>query len=88
MDLGSTIANMVNVPVQVPRIWTGTSRLFINALARVYYSDYCRVRPIDDATVRYHQIFRSVSQLLRVAEGVLQDRTNLGICGSAARELA
>jgi aminoglycoside phosphotransferase (APT) family kinase protein len=84
MDLGSTIANMVNVPVQVPRMLVGTFRLFIKALVRVYYRDYRRVRALDDATVRYHQVFRSLSQLVRVAKGALQGRTNLGIYGSAA----
>ena len=84
MDLGSTIANMVNVPVQVPRMLVGMFRVFINALARVYYRDYRRLRALDDATVRYHQVFRSVSQLVRVAEGVIHGRTNLGIYGSAA----
>ena len=83
MDLGSTIANMVNVPVQVPRMLEGTFSLFINALARVYYRDYRRLRALDDATVRYHQVFRSVCQLVRVAEGVFWGRTNLGIYGSA-----
>lgn len=84
MDLGSTIANMVAVPVQAPTVLGGVVRVFINTLARVYYRDYLRLRVLDDATVRYYQVFRAMSQLIRVGEAVLNERANLGIYGCTA----
>lgn len=84
MDLGSTIANMAKGPVRHPECWEGLVRAFINPLAGIYYRDYRRLRVLDDTTVRYYQVFRAKSQLIRVGEAILNERANLGIYGSTA----
>lgn len=84
MDVGSSIANMATVPVHVPRALRGIFRVLINANARLYHRAYRRLRVIDDGAVRYYQVFRSMCQLVRVADGFHYGRANLGIYGSAA----
>jgi hypothetical protein len=82
MDLGSTIANIVTVPIQVPRFLHGALRLLMNGMVGAYYRTYGRMLALDDSAVRYHQVFRAMSQLVRFAERFIDGRANLGVYGS------
>ena len=82
MDVGSSMANLATVPVQVPGALQGIFRVLINSIAGVYRRAYSRRRTLDDAAVRYYQVFRCMCQLVRVGEGLRYGRANPGIYGS------
>jgi aminoglycoside phosphotransferase (APT) family kinase protein len=83
MDVGSTIGNLLTVPLQVPGALYGIFQFFMKALTRFYYRAYCQLQTLDDRAVRYHQAFRSMRELAWVVEGIIHERANLGVYGSA-----
>jgi len=67
MDVGSAIANVGAVPFPVPNILQFPLRLVVGSILRRYRLAYQARHPLDDAAVRYFQVYRGISQLVVVA---------------------
>src|SRR5208282_6619735 len=82
IDLGATVANLITVPVDVPRALRWLFRMLLKLAARQYYRAYCRLNPLDDRAVRYYQVFRCMVQLVPVAAAISNSRPHRGIFDS------
>lgn len=68
MDVGSAIANMSAVPLPLPWALRGPAHRVIGVALRRYERAYRALRPLDDRSVRYYQVFRAVAQLVWVGQ--------------------
>ena len=66
MDVGSAIANIANVPLDVPAVLRMPVQMVMAHILRRYRAAYESRKPLDDAAVRYFQTFRCVAQLVPV----------------------
>ena len=60
------------VPIEVPSILQLLFRAAMKAGGRRYLRSYRRMRPLDDASVNYYQVFACVSQLTWAADRLAQ----------------
>jgi aminoglycoside phosphotransferase (APT) family kinase protein len=68
MDVGSAIANMSAVPLPLPWALRGPAHRVISAALRRYERTYRALRPLDDRSVLYYQVFRAIAQLVWVGQ--------------------
>ena len=66
MDVGSAIANISTVPINLPWALRVAAQAAIGAALRRYERAYRARRPLDDQAVRYYQVFRALAQLIPV----------------------
>jgi aminoglycoside phosphotransferase (APT) family kinase protein len=69
MDVGSAIANISTVPINLPWALRAAAQAAIGAALRRYQRAYHARRPLDDQAVRYYQAFRAVAQLVAGRRG-------------------
>ena len=84
MDVGSAIANISTVPINLPWALRAAARAAIGAALRRYQRAYHARRPLDDQAVRYYQAFRAVAQLVPVGVARAAGRTGGGAFHSEA----
>jgi aminoglycoside phosphotransferase (APT) family kinase protein len=84
MDVGSAIANISTVPIAWPWPLRAAAQATIGAAMRRYARAYRARRPLDDAAVRYYQVFRPVAQLAPVASARATGRAGTGAFHSDA----
>jgi aminoglycoside phosphotransferase (APT) family kinase protein len=78
MDVGSAIANVSAVPINVPWALRAAAWAAIGAALRRYERAYRARRPLDDQAVRYYQVFRAVAQLIPVGAARAAGRAGSG----------
>jgi aminoglycoside phosphotransferase (APT) family kinase protein len=78
MDIGSAIANISTVPINLPWALRVTAQAAIGAALRRYERAYGARRPLDDEAVRYYQVFRAVAQLVPVGQARATGRAGSG----------
>jgi aminoglycoside phosphotransferase (APT) family kinase protein len=83
MDVGSAIANISAVPINLPWALRVTAQAAIGASLRRYERAYRARRPLNDETVRYYQVFRAVAQLVPVGAARVTGRAGSGAFHSA-----
>jgi aminoglycoside phosphotransferase (APT) family kinase protein len=83
MDVGSAIANMSAVPINLPWALRVAAQAAIGAALRRYERAYRARRPLDDEAVRYYQVFRAVAQLVPVGQAKATGRVGGGAFHSA-----
>ena len=83
MDVGSAIANMSAVPLPLPWALRGAAHRIIGAALRRYERTYRSLRPLDDRSVLYYQVFRAVAQLVVVGQARATGRGGGGAFHSA-----
>jgi aminoglycoside phosphotransferase (APT) family kinase protein len=83
MDVGSAIANMSAVPLPLPWALRGAAHRIIGAALRRYERTYRSLRPLDDRSVLYYQVFRAVAQLVWVGQARAAGRGGGGAFHSA-----
>jgi aminoglycoside phosphotransferase (APT) family kinase protein len=83
MDVGSAIANMSAVPLPLPWALRGAAHGVIGAALRRYERTYRALRPLDDRSVLYYQVFRAVAQLVGVGQARATGRGGGGAFHSA-----
>jgi aminoglycoside phosphotransferase (APT) family kinase protein len=84
MDVASAVANIATLPIKAPAAMQRPLRLLIAALLRRYVAAYRALRPLDEARLRYYQVFRAMVQLRPAASAVLAGRTGGGAFHSSA----
>jgi hypothetical protein len=84
MDVGSAISNISTVPIGLPWPLRAVAQAAIGAALRRYERAYRARRPLDDAAVRYYQVFRAVAQLMPVAAARATGRAGTGAFHSDA----
>ncbi len=84
MDVASAVANIATLPIKVPAALRLPLRLLIAALLRRYVTAYRALRPLNEARLRYYQVFRAMVQLRPAASAVLGGRTGGGAFHSSA----
>jgi aminoglycoside phosphotransferase (APT) family kinase protein len=84
MDVASAVANIATLPIKAPAAMQRPLRLLIAALLRRYVAAYRALRPLDEARLRYYQVFRAMVQLRPAASAVLAGRTGGGAYHSSA----
>jgi aminoglycoside phosphotransferase (APT) family kinase protein len=83
MDVGSAIANMSAVPLNLPWALRVTAHAIIGAALRRYERAYRALRPLDDQAVLYYKVFRAVAQLVWVGQARAARRAGGGAFHSA-----
>jgi aminoglycoside phosphotransferase (APT) family kinase protein len=83
MDVGSAIANIAAVPLNLPWALRVPARAVIGTALRRFERVYRGRRPLDEQAVRYYQVFRAVAQLVGVGQA-RSDRRVGGAYNSAA----
>jgi len=78
MDVGSAIANISAVPINVPWALRVAAQQAAAVVLRRYERAYRARRPLDDQAVRYYQVFRAVAQLIPVGVARAAGRTGGG----------
>jgi aminoglycoside phosphotransferase (APT) family kinase protein len=63
MDVASAVTNIATLPIKVPAAMRLALRLLILGVLRRYVAAYRQLRPLDDASLRYYQVFRAMVQL-------------------------
>ncbi len=84
MDVASAVTNIATLPIQVPAALRVPLHLLIGTLLRRYVEAYRRVRPLNEARLRYYQVFRAMTQLRPAAASVLAGRVGGGAYHSQA----
>ena len=84
MDVGSAIANISAVPLNLPWALRMAARQAVGAALRRYERTYRTRRPLDDEAVLYYQVFRAVAQLVGVGRAKAAGRAGSGAFNSAA----
>src|SRR5215813_13002301 len=83
MDVGSAIANISAVPINLPWALRVTAQAATGAALRRYERAYRARRPLDDEAVRYYQVFRAVAQLVPVGAARATGQAGSGAFHSA-----
>jgi len=83
MDVGSAIANISAVPINLPWALRVAAQAAIGTALRRYERAYRARRPLDDEAVRYYQVFRAVAQLVPVGAARATGRAGGGAFHSA-----
>jgi aminoglycoside phosphotransferase (APT) family kinase protein len=84
MDVGSTIANIATVPINLSSALRVAAQAATRAALRRYERAYRARRPLDDEAVRYYQVYRAVAQLIPVAATSAAGRAGRGAFHSEA----
>ena len=84
MDVASAVANIATLPIKAPAALRLPLRLLIATLLRRYVTAYRALRPLNEARLRYYQVFRAMVQLRPAASAVLGGRTGGGAFHSSA----
>lgn len=84
MDVASAVANIATLPIKVPAAMRVPLRLLLGTVLRHYVAAYRALRPLDDAKLRYYQVFRAMIQLRPAAASVLAGRVGGGAFHSNA----
>jgi aminoglycoside phosphotransferase (APT) family kinase protein len=84
MDVGSAIANITTVPLNVPAAMRPVLRMVIRSALGSYVRIYRQQRPLDDHALRYYQVFRAFAQLSWAAIAAHAGRTGSGAFASEA----
>jgi len=82
MDVGSAIANIATVPLDVPAVLNMPLQMVMAYILRRYRATYASRRPIDDRAVRYFQTYRCVAQLVPVLVNRAKGGAGSGAFGS------
>jgi aminoglycoside phosphotransferase (APT) family kinase protein len=82
MDVGSAIANIATVPLDVPPVLTRPVQMVMAYILRRYRATYEAHRPLDDQAVRYFQTYRCMAQLVPVLISRVTGGTGGGAFGS------
>jgi aminoglycoside phosphotransferase (APT) family kinase protein len=72
MDVGSALTNIATVPFGVPPMLRPAVRGLVWFLLRKYLRGYRRRWPLDDAAVRYFQVYRAMAQLTAVGRSLAE----------------
>ena len=78
MDVGSAIANIAAIPLDLPRALRIPARAVIRKALQGYEHVYRARRPLDAHAVRYYMVFRAFAQLVWVAQARTAGRANRG----------
>jgi len=78
MDVGSAIANISAVPINVPWALRVAAQQAAIVVLRRYERAYRARRPLDAEAVRYYQVFRAVAQLIPVGAAKAAGRAGGG----------
>jgi aminoglycoside phosphotransferase (APT) family kinase protein len=78
MDVASAVTNIATLPIKVPAVAQVPLRLLIGTLLSRYTAAYRRRRPLNEARLRYYQVFRAMVQLRPAASAVLAGRSGGG----------
>src|SRR5437016_3867128 len=84
MDVGSAMANISAVPINVPWPLRLAAQAASGAALRRYERAYRARRPLDADAVRYYQVFRAVAQLVPVGAARATGRVGGGAFHSEA----
>ena len=84
MDVGSAVANISAVPINLPWALRAIAQAAIGQALRRYQRAYRARRPLDDEAVRYYQVFRAVAQLVSVGAARASGHAGGGAFHSAA----
>jgi aminoglycoside phosphotransferase (APT) family kinase protein len=84
MDVASAVTNIATLPIKVPAVAQVPLRLLIGTLLGRYTAAYRRLRPLNEARLRYYQVFRAMVQLRPAASALLAGRTGGGAFHSSA----
>lgn len=84
MDVGSAITNISSVPLALSWPLRIAAAQMIGAALRRYERTYRALWPLDDAAVRYYQVFRALAQLAGVGQARASGRIGSGGFHSAA----
>jgi aminoglycoside phosphotransferase (APT) family kinase protein len=84
MDVGSAIANIAAVPLDLPRALHVPARAAIRQALQRYEHAYRARRPLDPHAVRYYMVFRAFAQLVWVAQLRTAGRGGRGAFNSPA----
>jgi hypothetical protein len=82
--VASAVANISTLPIKVPAAMQGPLGLLIGVLLRRYVAAYRQQRPLNEASLRYYQVFRAMVQLRPAAASVLAGRGGGGAFHSNA----
>jgi aminoglycoside phosphotransferase (APT) family kinase protein len=75
MDVGSALTNIATVPFAVPPLLRPVVRGLVWFFLRKYLRGYRRRQTLDDAAVRYFQVFRAMAQLTAVGRSLAEGQT-------------
>jgi aminoglycoside phosphotransferase (APT) family kinase protein len=75
MEVGSALVNIATVPFAVPPLLRPVVRGLVWLLLRKYLRGYRRRRPLDDAALRYFQVYRAMAQLTAVGRSLAEGQT-------------
>ena len=78
MDVASAITNISAVPLALPWALRVAAHRMIGAALRRYERTYRALWPLDDAAVRYYQVFRALAQLAGVGQARAAGRIGSG----------
>jgi aminoglycoside phosphotransferase (APT) family kinase protein len=84
MDVASAVTNIATLPIKVPGAMRLALRLLIAGVLRRYVAAYRQLRPLDDASLRYYQVFRAMVQLRPAAASLLAGHAGSGAFHSNA----
>jgi aminoglycoside phosphotransferase (APT) family kinase protein len=84
MDVGSALATITAVPIDVPAPLRPLLRVAIKSALTAYLRAYRNKRPLDDRALRYYQVFRALAQLRSAAITIRAGRRGGGAFGSEA----
>jgi hypothetical protein len=84
MDVGSAIATISALPLSLPLALRVAAQSVISAALRRYERAYRNLRPLDDQTVLYFEVYRAVAQLVWVGKARAAGRVGGGAFHSAA----
>jgi len=82
LDVASTVATLSTVPLDVPAPLRRIFQRLLSMLARRHARAYGKKYALDRQAIRYYQVFRSMAQLVWVADGVANRRASRGIFDS------
>ena len=78
MDVASAVTNIATLPIKVPGAMRLPLRLLIASVLRRYVAAYRQLRPLDDASLRYYQVFRAMVQLRSAAASLVTGHAGAG----------
>jgi aminoglycoside phosphotransferase (APT) family kinase protein len=84
MDVASAVTNIATLPIKVPGAMRLPLRLLIASVLRRYVGAYRQLRPLDDTSLRYYQVFRAMVQLRPAAASLVAGHAGAGAFHSSA----
>ncbi|HUH84384.1 MAG TPA: phosphotransferase [Stellaceae bacterium] len=82
LDLGTALAITATVPIPAPPALRPILRPILRGLGRAFARAYLRSRPLDEASLRYFQVYCCLRQLIWVGLGAAAGNPRVGAYGS------